>query len=67
MEATEDTPLVKAAFGAVSGVVAVVANSAGGVVPVWAVVHPAGNAGAVTPSKFSENKLFVTVVPVGIV
>jgi hypothetical protein len=43
---------VNAAFRGVSGVVMVVTHSAGGPAPVFVVVHPAGNAGATTPSKF---------------
>ena len=38
------TPLVKAALGAVSGLLVVVAQTAGGVVPLCAVVQPAGSA-----------------------
>src|SRR3982751_580167 len=51
----------KASLGAVSG--AVVDVTQGDSAPVAAVVQPAGNAGAVTPSKFSPQPM--KGVPVG--
>src|SRR3982751_4870331 len=52
----------KASLGAVSGVVVDVTQ--GDSAPVAAVVQPVGNAGAVTPSKFSPQP--DTGVPVGV-
>ena len=43
---------MKASFGAESGVVVDVTHS-GAAPAAFAATHPAGNAGAVTPSKFS--------------
>ena len=45
----------KAAFGVVSGLLVEVVHAMP--LPVVSVVHPAGSAGAVTPSKFSWNKV----------
>src|SRR5215216_3261097 len=44
-------PFVEAEFGNESRMVEEVTHN--GALPVWAVVQPAGSAGAVTPSKFS--------------
>src|SRR6267142_6945441 len=56
---------IKASLGAVSGVVVVVTHN--GAPPVALVaVHPAGNAGGVTLSKFSFNTVPAHGVPLGV-
>ncbi len=51
----------KASLGALKGVVVDVTH--GDSTPLAVVAHPAGSAGPITPSKFSENAVVVTSWP----